>query len=381
MNYREPRRSMHLRVLRGVVPVLAVFVLTGGCEAQSRATPAPDASVAELRRFIEDSLPTAFSGQLILSVGDSIVLTLNRGLADSATRAPIDDRTLFDIGSVTKQFTAAAMLWLEDAGRLSVLDTLGKHLPGITGPLARVSIHELLTHTAGLPQYSGGDYDRVSRDSLVALMERAAAPYAVSHPFEYSNPGYGLLAVLIERLTGQDYASFLQRELGTRAGLVETGYVMPGPESRMARGYIPGVRWGTPRDSAWAPEGPWWNLRGNGGLLSTAADLWRWQRALIGGRVLSPDATTRLFQPYAARVVAPNVPRRWYGYGWEVSDTRAGRLVGHTGGNRVFFSLIYWWRDRDVTLVVTNNTFDAATIGALLRSVVQWTEQQPARAR
>lgn len=352
----------------------ALVIVTTGCEPEAleiRAGPEPRAE--GLLAYLRDSLPTEFAGQVLLSVGDELVLDAVLGLADEATGVEVARETAFDIGSLTKAFTAATVVRLADQGKLDLLDTLGLFVPDLTPPASRIVLRDLLTHTAGLPRYSGDDYEPRSWEDLVDWLRAGQVDSTLVGRFSYSNPGYAILAGVVSLVAGDDFEAVLRREILGSVTYPSVGYVRapsPGPQ---AVGYVGGERFGRPTEHPWGPEGPWWNLRGNGGLLASGRDLWQWHRALASGEILSVASADRLFQPYVA---VDEGRLRWYGYGWYIRRTPLGTVVDHTGGNGAFFAIVRWWRDKDVSLVVTNSNFDGATAAALLRRVEAWVAEQ-----
>ena len=154
-----------------------------------------------------------------------------------------------------------------------------------------------------------------------------AAPLA-SKPgerFEYSNEGYSLAAAIVERVSGTGYEAYLRQHVLLPAGLTDTGYQAPGwPLARLPIGYTPDGRpWGRVYKNGWLPDGPGWYLRGNGGIQSTLADLYRWHLALEAGKVLSADAVKKFQTGHVASMGSER-----YGYGWGVQTTRRGTKVG-----------------------------------------------------
>jgi CubicO group peptidase (beta-lactamase class C family) len=150
--------------------------------------------------------------------------------------------------------------------------------------------------------------------------------------FHYSNVGYSLLAAIVEKASGLGgYEQFLATHLFGAAGMTSTGYVLPQwDRNEVAVEYdADDSSQGRPHDHPWAADGPHWNLRGNGGILSTARDMFRWHRALADDTILPRAAQEKLFTPYIRQPDSNG----HYGYGWDIRDTEHGRLAWHDGGN------------------------------------------------
>ena len=334
----------------------AFAALTAYAAAQEPASapasrPASAPSSAEIRArldaVMEKFVAKGFTGTVLVVRGNETLLERGYGFADRQRKIPCAPDTVYDIQSITKQFTASAILRLEMQGKLSVADAMDKHLPGVPNDKKGITLHHLLTHTAGFPSEIGDDYEALRRDSFV---ERAFATKLRSEPgktYHYSNVGFSLLAAIIERVSRQTYEAFLREQLFLPAGMDQTGYRLPKfrPDS-IAHGYEKDKDWGTPLDHPWDKDGPYWNLLGNGGILTTAGDMLRWHRALAGERILSADAKKKMFTPHVAE--GPRA-ESFYGYGWSIVDRAPfGRLFTHDGGNDVFFSDLYRFVDRDL---------------------------------
>ena len=316
---------------RAPVGGLLAVALAGGHVTTASAA-APDPVAPSIQAFVERTVPDGASGTLVAMRGHEVVACESFGWADRAARVPAGCDTVYDIGSLTKQFTAAAVVELESRGRLSVHDPIGRWLGSVPADKAAITVQQLLTHTSGLVGSLGGDYEPLTRRQLVARALGSPLRTTPGTAYHYSNVGYSLLAVIVERASGTTYERFLARRLFRPAGMRQTGYVLPRwRRSDVAVEYdADGRSQGRPFDHPWAAGGPWWNLRGNGGLLSTARDLARWHRALLDHRVLDRRAQRELFRP--------RVPERpggdsWYGYGWVLLDTAVGRVAWHNGGN------------------------------------------------
>ena len=335
------------------------LVMLFGCSSFEST---PDDARARLDRYFAELQAGGFSGVVLVDragVVDEIAL----GLADREAGRRVDLDSVFDIGSVTKQFTAAAILRLEMEGQLSVQDPLSLYVAGLPASKQVITIHQLLTHTAGLVSDVGGDYEPVTRDEFIRRFAESSLLHRVGERYAYANTGYSMLAVVIELVTGQSYEAYLAQALFEPSGMRQTGYVLPDWDDKVAVGYGGDERFGRPNEQPWAPDGPYWNLRGNGGLLSTAGDMHRWHKALLGESVLDAQAKAKLYGQHTPEGVgAPT----YYGYGWALFPTAFDTtLITHNGGNGVFFADFLRFLDEDVTIFVATNAARGAdaTIG------------------
>jgi CubicO group peptidase (beta-lactamase class C family) len=312
---------------------------------------------AELRRYLDTTEPLGFSGAFLVARGRDVILHEGYGLADRENRTPYAAGTVFDIGSITKQFTAAGILKLEEEGRLRVSDPISRFFTGVPGDKQAITIHHLLTHSAGLIGDFGNDYEVMPRDSLVGLALASPLQSVPGTLYAYSNAGYSLLGAIIEIASGTEYERYLHERLFVPAGMRQTGYTLADwTDAGLAVGYRGASRWGTPLDQLWAEDGPWWNLRANGGMLSTLGDLFSWHLALKEDAVLSAESKAKLFAPHVPTNAEGS---RHYGYGWTVSRTaRDTRLVAHNGGNPYFFADFNRFVDEDVVILMASNEPD-----------------------
>jgi CubicO group peptidase (beta-lactamase class C family) len=304
----------------------------GGGDQDSNDPAVDDPVDPRVARFLDATLPRGASGSLVAARDGEMVHCEGFGMADREARVAAGCDTVYDVMSMTKQFTAAAILKLEMMGKLEVTDPIGEHIGSVPADKRGITLHQLLTHTSGLVDVLGGDYERQTRKSMLAaaleseLQARPGAEYA------YSNIGYSVLAAIVERVSGMGYEEFLAQHLFAPAGMTETGYVLPDWDpDQVAVEYSPeGKPQGTPLDHPWASDGPYWNLRGNGGLLSTARDMFRWQIALDGNEVLDGRAKRELFKPHVLEEPGGD---SYYGYGWVILRADDGRVAWHNGGN------------------------------------------------
>lgn len=307
-----------------------------------------DEYISRLEKF-------GFSGAVLVAKDGQVALNKGYGLADRAKNVPFSTETVCSIGSITKQFTAAGILKLEMQGKLHVTDPISRYLPNVPEDKKEITIHHLLTHSAGLRgDFGGRDSDPISRDDLVKLVLAEPLEAPPGKRYEYSNEGYSLLGAIVERVSGQTYENFLYENLFRPAGMEQTGYVRPKwPAGAVAHGYINDQDWGTIPEKGWRSDGPGWYLKANGGLHSTTGDMYKWHMALEGEVVLSKEAKVKYFTPHIAEG-----PRglSHYGYGWAISTTpRKTRLIAHNGGNGVFAADFRRYVDENVVIYAASN--------------------------
>ena len=342
---------------RRPVLVLAALAILGGL-APASAQDRPVVS-GETGRTLDEYLSRlerfGFAGGALAVRGQDVLLCKSYGLADRARRIPLTTDSVYNLGSITKQFTAAAILTLEMQGKLAVTDLASKYFDGVRADKSSITLHHLLTHSSGLESdFSPTDYEPVGREEYARRALQSTLLFKPGDGYEYSNAGYSLLAAVVEKVSGQPYEVYLTERVLKPAGMRETGYKLPNwAPDRIAHGYRDdGEDWGTILQRIQEPEAPYWMLRGNGGLHTTLGDMLAWHRALATDAVLSKDARAKYFKPYVAEG-----PRglSHYAYGWAVSKSARGTaVVQHNGGNGIYVAEFVRFPDEDAMLFLTS---------------------------
>jgi CubicO group peptidase (beta-lactamase class C family) len=287
--------------------------------------------------------------------GSDTLVARGYGRADLENDVPVTTASVFRVGSVTKQFTAAAIMQLVEQGRLALDDTLQKFLPDFPAQGHRVTIRHLLDHTSGIKSYTALGQawrrrmrDDLPHDSLVALFSTLPFDFAPGERFSYNNSGYYLLGMIIERLTGRSYEAWLAENLYPRAGLRSTIYCNTRPlVPRRAQGYE--------RDSSGFVNADFLSMGqpySAGSLCSTALDLVAWTRALWDGRVVNAESFRQMITP--GRLAGGSQTR--YGLGLFVAELSGHRRVGHGGGINGFTAALDHYPDDSLTVAVLANS-------------------------
>lgn len=279
------------------------------------------------------------------------------GEADLENRAPASPDTVYAIASITKQFTAAAVMQLAEAGKLSLDDEITKYFPN--SPLAgnRVTIRQLLNHTSGIRNMTalGAAYwSQIARDAspeeVIRIFENEPFDFMPGQTYAYSNSGYFLLGVIIEKASGASYADYLAKNVFPPARLEHTCSCATDALIRhRARGYS--------RRGAGLVNAKYFSQTQGfsvGGVCSTAPDLARWIEALASGRVVSRAAFEKMTTPSPA--VLPNGETLSYGFGTGVGQFEGHRVLYHAGGIFGFDSMAAYYPQDDLVVVVLCNT-------------------------
>lgn len=336
--------------------LVIVLVSVAACYGQ-------DAS--RMEQVVQEQLPgNRFMGTVLVARGEKILLNKGYGYANLEWEVANTPATRFRIGSITKQLTAAAILLLEERGRLSVNDPVSKHLPDAPAAWDKVTIVHLLTHTSGIPSFTSfPDYQatmalEVTTEKLVSRFRDRPLEFAPGGKMSYSNSGYVLLGYLIEKISGQTYAQFLQDNIFTPVGMTGSGYdsnsaLIP----RRAAGYS--ARQGGP-----AVNAAFLHMsipHGAGALYSTTEDLHRWNQALFGGKVLSVASLAKMLTP----------AKNDYAFGIAVTKVAGRTRYSHNGGINGFNSHLAYYPESGVTVAVLANVNGPAAedLGAKLSAL------------
>lgn len=332
--------------------------------AQQKPVSGPPPSAAALTALVDSVVRAGLLTQGVPGVsvavvrGNETLVQRAWGRADVASGRAADASTLYAIGSNSKQFTAALVLRLVDRGRLTLGDSIGRHLSDLRPEWRAITIEQLLNHTSGL-QRSFVDKARIGEDlpgdSLIAQAARDTMAARPGTTFLYSNTGYLVLGVLIEKLYGKPYADALRDEIARPLGLTTLRSCGDVEAGGRPTGYLRSPDGTLSPPPALHPS----QQLGAGGICSTAADLARWNRALHGGRVLSEASYRAMTTP---RGVA--IPQS-YGFGLSVSPAPWGGPAMTHGGRDVtgFTSENGWYPADSLSVSILYNAFPHVAAG------------------
>jgi CubicO group peptidase (beta-lactamase class C family) len=327
------------------------LLLTAAVSAQNAFDAAVDAFVkAELER---QKIP----GVSIAVVGDGKpLLVKGYGVANVEHNVPVKPETIFQSGSVGKQFTAMAVMMLIEEGKASLDDKLVKHMPDIPAEWGTITIRHLLTHTAGLGDYPR-DFDPTRNATESELFKQLSAAKPTAAPGErwaYSNVGYVTLGVLIRKLSGKFYGDFLQervfKPLGmTTARIISEQDIVP----NRAAGYM--LVEGQLKNQNWVA--PSLNTTADGALYLTAHDMAKWEAALAAGKLLSKASYDQMWSP----VKLNNGSTSPYGFGWGLGEVNGNRIIEHGGSWQGFKAHIARFPDKRLAVIAFANLAQANT--------------------
>jgi CubicO group peptidase (beta-lactamase class C family) len=292
-----------------------------------------------------------FSGSVLVIRDGMPVFSKGYGLANVEHGVANTPQTKFRLGSITKQFTAMAILILQERGKLAVEDPIGKYFDDPPKAWEGVTIHNLLTHTSGIHSYtSEPDYVKKMAQpetvrSMIARFRDKPLDFKPGEKFQYSNSGYFLLGAIIEKVSGQSYEAFLKEAIFKPLDMTDSGYDHPSSIlSHRASGYT--------RKADVLENAEYLDMAqpyAAGSLYSTTLDLAKWDRAVGDCALINKESTTRMFTP----------EKNNYAYGWSVTTRSDRKEIGHGGGINGFVTDIVRYPDQKVCVVVLSNVVPA----------------------
>ena len=312
------------------------------------ATPALAQDVDRMDEVVRASFEAdEFTGAVLVARDGEVLLDRGYGFANREWSVPNDGDTKFRLGSVTKQFTAVAIMLLNERGLVDLDAPVKTYLPDAPDAWDGVTVRHLLTHTAGVPNFTDFDDYGASKtlpatiDSLIGRFRDRPLDFQPGEGWSYSNSGYILLTAIVEKASGKSYADFVAETLFQPLGMADSGYdshaaVLP----RRASGYAPTARGIVNADyiDMSIPQGA-------GALYSTTRDLLKWEQGLFGGRLLTPASLALLTTPV----------RNQYAFGLAVTQAGGNTTIAHSGGIEGFNTHMAWDPDRRMTVIVLGN--------------------------
>jgi CubicO group peptidase (beta-lactamase class C family) len=319
----------------------------------------PEGSIAAIDQIAgEDIAQNKAASYAVGVVKDGrIVLARGYGFADLENDVPASAETIYRLGSITKQFTATAILLLAEDGKLSVDDELTKFLPDYPTNGKKITIRHLLNHTSGIKDYTRlKEFQKLARqdhthEEMLALFQNEPLDFEPGTKWGYSNGGYYLLGMIIEKASGQKYETFLEERIFKPLNMSATRY---GHRQQLIPHRAAGYRYffgQLTNDEAISMDPPF----AAGALVSNIIDLIKWHQALEEGALLSSKSYEEMYRP----VELSNGTRRPYGFGWRVARFEGHNTIGHGGGINGFSTMISRYPDDRLAVIVLSNTSGA----------------------
>ncbi|WP_417201378.1 serine hydrolase [Bizionia sp.] len=312
--------------------------------------------------YLEASETNGFSGVVLVAKQGEVMLSKGYGWADRKNKIPNSPATVFNIGSVTKQFTASAILKLVEQGKMKTSDKISSYFTQTPMDKSEITIHQLLTHTSGISNRTGGfRYDEASKQQFLKEFFESELQAKPGTKYQYANANYIMLTAILELVSGQTYNAFLQENIFGPAQMNSTGYKsITFNAERLAQGYYYNrddekwKDWGTTQQHLPYNNNHWYSI-GKGDIHSTIEDLYKWHVALKNNVILTSNSRKFQETPYVAE---NEKMTSYYGYGWAISESnRDTKIVAHNGSNGLYFADFVRYVDDDVVVIYITNAF------------------------
>ena len=343
--------------LRGETAI-AEFLTTHGADAKVER-PSPERLVDDLFSRLIDK--DGAGASVLVAQHGQILFEKGYGLADLEKHVPTTPQTKFRIGSITKQFTASAILKLQEEGKLNVNDKLSKYIPDFPRG-DEVTLRHLLTHTSGIHSYTDkpgfieGVTKPIQETELINSFKHDAYDFDPGKSWRYDNSGFFLLGYIVEKVSGQSYGDFMHTTFFEPIGMTNTGV-------HRSDLHLDHEALGYSFEQGRFSKAPNWDMSwagGAGAIYSTVEDLYRWNEAIFSGKVLKPASLEAAFTPVKTSENKDDNATDGYGYGWGISHFRGSQEISHGGGLQGFTSYLLRLPREEFTVAVLVNAAPAA---------------------
>jgi len=337
--------------------IVIILTLCVSCKNKTNSIGTENSLENRLESYIDECNKNGLSASVLVAKDGDILYSGGVGLRNKTEKLPVTEETIFTTGSLTKQFTATAILKLQEEDKLSVSDSISKFFEDVPKDKQNITIHQLLTHSSGVVGNLGYgvDFVPISKENFLNEVYNSTLDFEPGKQYSYSNVGYSLLAMIIEKVAQTDYETYLQENLFQKAGMKHTGYLFPKWDTtQIAHGYKCGEDWGT-HLLKWQEDSNQisWHIKGNGGILSNPTDLYKWYRALIENKIISEKSYEQLTFPHVKENESGD---SYYAYGWTIFNSdRNTKIIAHNGSNGVFYAdFIQLPKENAVIIYMTN---------------------------
>lgn len=362
--------------MRTLLKLAAAAVVVAACST-SEKTKSTEPIVASIDSMMQAAVDTAkFNGNILVAKGGEIVYQKSFGQSNFYTGEALNDSTMFELASVSKAFTAMAIMMLKEQGKLSYEDDVTKYLPEL--PYKGMTIRHFLTHTSGIADYGdvmmndGWDFKKIAyNDDMIMSFKRQKPPvvFQPGEKWEYSNTAYAMLATIVGRVSGKTYGQFLAENIFTPLGMKRTRTYNTRRAGEKISNYAYGFVYSDSLNKYVLPDSlkqyfyvyTLDGIEGDGIVNSTTGDLFKWDQALYTDKLVSKASLEEAFT--SGKLNSDSLHN--YGFGWFIeNDPVNGKIVRHSGGWPGYRTLIVRLVDKNECIIIlTNNNGESARAG------------------
>jgi len=340
--------------------ILACFLMVVlGYSCQSKKTTINQSDLLSIRidDYLKQSKANGFSGAVLVAKNDSVIINKGFGFADKENNVLNKPNTVYDICSLSKQFTGAAIVKLVEDNKLKLEDSISTFFDNLPEDKKGITIHQLLTHSAGFGHGGTDDFDLTPKDIYFSDLFEEQLLFSPGSQYSYSNSGYSILGRIIELSSGQDYETYLSEHLFQPSGMHQTGYLLPEWDSTtVANEYLLNVSNEGSHIAQYKQDGKIARtVLANGGIHSTNNDMYKWYQALKSNKILSQESFEIFTNPYVAEYEDKS---SHYAYGWAVfKSKRDTKVITHNGFNGISYYEFVWFPEEDTVILFASNAF------------------------
>jgi len=361
--------------MKKILPLLLLACI--GCTDKKNETPDFDKFLDGQSKYFK------FNGNVLIAENGKIVFQKSYGLADYDTKRMLNDSSIFELASVSKQFTATGILLLKDKGKLKLTDSLRQYLPEL--PYSNINIWNMLTHTSGLPDYFWAMIEKWDKtkiafnNDMIAFLAKEKLPvsFAPGAKWEYSNTAYAILASIIEKVSGQTFAEFLSQNIFQPLGMSHTRiYNTRRSLKDTIANYAYGFEYNDSLKKYFMPDSVadqkfviyMDGIQGDGTVNSTTGDLLKWDRAVKNYTLLKEETQKEMVKGQAISDTAKNLQ---YGFGLGIEKNDSVNTISHSGGWPGYHTYLGRNTDKDQTIVVlSNNSSNSSALSKSLQQII-----------
>jgi len=364
--------------MKKLLPVFLLFLFA--CNQKKETNPV----VKQLDEFLTGQQKYyRFNGNVLVAENGEIVLQKSYGYANFDNQRMLNDTSVFELASVSKQFTAMGILLLKDKGKLKLTDSLRQYFPEL--PYSNITIWHMLTHTSGLPDYFWAMIEKWDRtkiafnNDLLAFLAKEKLPvqFEPGKKWEYSNTAYAILASIIEKVSGQTFSEFLSQYIFQPLGMKHTRiYNTRRSLKDTIANYAYGFQYNDSLKKYFMPDSVadtkfviyMDGIQGDGTVNSTTGDLLKWDRAVKNHTLLKEETQNEMLK---GQSLSDTVTKTYYGYGVGISKNDFGNIISHSGGWPGYITFLGRNADKDLTFIIlSNNSSPSPAISTSLQNIM-----------